>query len=37
MDNADDVMNSRVMLKGKEVDNDDFEEEEWKKRVIIKR
>ena len=33
MDNTDDVMNSRVMLKGKEVENDDLEKEKWKKQM----
>jgi protein SMG6 len=33
MDNTDDVMSSRVMLKGKEVDNDDLEKEKWKKQM----
>src|SRR6202453_1652838 len=29
MDDTDDVMSSRVVLKGKEVENDDFEKEKW--------
>jgi protein SMG6 len=31
MDDNDDVMSSRVVLKGKEVENDDLEKEKWKK------
>ena len=33
MDDTDDVMNSRVVLKGKEVENDDLEKEKWKKQM----
>ena len=33
MDDADDVMSSRVVLKGKEVENDDLEKEKWKKQM----
>jgi protein SMG6 len=33
MDDTDDVMSSRVMLKGKEVDNDDLEKEKWKRQM----
>ena len=33
MDDADDVMSSRVVLKGKEVENDDLEKEKWKKQL----
>jgi hypothetical protein len=33
MDDTDDVMSSRVVLKGKEVENDDFEKEKWKKQM----
>jgi protein SMG6 len=33
MDDTDDVMSSRVVLKGKEVENDDLEKEKWKKQM----
>ena len=33
MDDTDDVMSSRVLLKGKEVENDDLEKEKWKKQM----
>ena len=33
MDDADDVMSSRVVLKGKEVESDDLEKEKWKKQM----
>ena len=33
MDDTDDVMSSRVVLKGKEVENDDLEKEKWKKQL----
>jgi protein SMG6 len=33
MDDADEVMSSRVVLKGKEVENDDAEKEKWKKQL----
>ena len=33
MDDTDDVMNSRVVLKGKKVENDDLEKEKWKKQL----
>ena len=33
MDDSDDVMSSRVVLKGKEVENDDLEKEKWKKQM----
>ena len=33
MDNTDDVMSSRVVLKGKEVKNDDLKREKWKKQM----
>ena len=33
MDDTDDVMSSRVVFKGKEVENDDLEREKWKKQM----
>ena len=33
MDDADDIMGSRVVLKGKEVENEDLEKEKWKKQI----
>jgi protein SMG6 len=33
MDDTDDVMTSRVVLKGKEVENEDLEKEKWKKQL----
>jgi protein SMG6 len=33
VDDADDLMSSRVVLKGKEVENDDLEKEKWKKQI----
>ena len=33
IEDTDDVMSSRVMLKGKEVENDDLEKEKWKKQM----
>ena len=33
MDDTDDIMTSRVMLKGKEVENEDLEKEKWKKQL----
>ena len=33
VDDTDDVMTSRVVLKGKEVENDDLEKEKWKKQM----
>lgn len=33
MDDTDDVMSSRVVLKGKEAENDDLEKEKWKKQM----
>jgi len=33
MDDADDVMSSTVVLKGKEVENEDLEKEKWKKQI----
>ena len=33
MDDSDDVMSSRVVLKGKEVKYDDLEKEKWKKQM----
>ena len=33
MDDADDVMSSRIVLKGKEAENDDLEKEKWKKQM----
>jgi protein SMG6 len=33
MDDTDDVMSSRVVLKGKEVENEDLEKEKWKKQL----
>lgn len=33
MDDADDVMSSRVVLKGKEVESEDLEKEKWKKQM----
>ena len=32
-DEADDGMNTRVMLKGKEVETEDLEKERWKKQI----
>lgn len=34
MDEAEDGMSARVMLKGKEVEDDDLEKEKWKKQII---
>lgn len=34
-DEQDDGMNPRVMLKGKEIENEDLEKEKWKKQIII--
>lgn len=34
MDDADDGMNTRVMLKGKEVENEELEKEKWKKQIV---
>ena len=34
MDEVDDGMNTRVMLKGKEVENEDLEKEKWKKQIF---
>ncbi|KAF8964027.1 hypothetical protein BDZ97DRAFT_1904591 [Flammula alnicola] len=34
MDEPDDGMNSRVLLKGKEVENEDVEKEKWKKQIM---
>lgn len=33
MDDTDDIMSSRVVLKGKEVENEDLEKEKWKKQI----
>ena len=33
MDDTDNVMSSRVVLKGKEVESDDLEKEKWKKQM----
>ena len=33
MDDTDDVMSIRVVLKGKEVENDNLEREKWKKQM----
>ena len=33
MDDTNDVMTSRVVLKGKEVENEDLEKEKWKKQL----
>jgi hypothetical protein len=33
MDDTDDVMSSRVVLKSKEVESDDLEKEKWKKQL----
>ena len=33
MDDTDDIMSSRVILKGKEDKNDDLEREKWKKQM----
>ena len=33
MNNTDNVMSSGVVLKGKEVENDNLEKEKWKKQI----
>lgn len=33
IDDTDDVMSSRVVLKGKEVESDELEKEKWKKQM----
>ena len=33
MDDTDNIMSSRVMLKGKEIKNHDLEKEKWKKQL----
>ena len=33
MDDADNIMGSGVVLKGKEVENEDLEKEKWKKQI----
>ena len=35
MDDTDDVMSSRVVLKDKEVKNDDLEKEKGKKQMVV--
>jgi len=35
MDDTDDVMSSRVVLKGKEVENNDLEKEKGTKQMVI--
>ena len=35
MDDTDDVVSSRVMLKDKEVENDDLEKEKGKKHMVV--
>ena len=35
MDDTDDVVSSRVMLKDKEVKNDDLEKEKGKKQMVV--
>ena len=34
MDEGDDSRNTRVMVKGKEVENEDLEKEKWKKQIF---